>query len=122
MSHPAGQFGKTTDALSDIDVVEAQLDDAVRQLITEVYPGTTLLQEQVNGVPINKAFCLILSLSHCIVLFCSSTFVILGSAARIEISPGLHIGVPEQGESKRRRHIEPDGQFFTEAPRISVRR
>lgn len=45
---PYGQFVKTSDVHSDIDVIEAQLDDAVRHLIADVYHGAAMLQEQVG--------------------------------------------------------------------------
>ena len=46
------QYGKTTDAQSDIDVVEAQLDDVVRHLIADLFLGATVLQEQVSVIAV----------------------------------------------------------------------
>ena len=44
------QLARTTDSSSDIDVVEAQLDEAVRHMIADVFSGATSLPEQVSSV------------------------------------------------------------------------
>lgn len=42
------QYRNATDGKGDVDVVEAKLDDVVRQLIASVHSGATSLEKQVR--------------------------------------------------------------------------